>query len=169
MRRDYHGWKDILTKKNYLTINFHEPLRVYLTIEKLKQLEPWVRNELSLLLDAKLYTLVTLQENIPVSANDLDNIEDCSIFIPTDLDGLDYKGITSKQKKELAKLCSTGNIVILPGFPDTFTIPLLLLYSFEVLKKTSFYFLLKPVKNKGISLELIQADFFEKLASNEGL
>jgi len=176
----YHGAEYLFSEKNSLQVSFHKPLKEYLTIQKLKDFEFWANEEINLLQDVKLYALLdsSSSRNTPISVGDIDDITNCIIFVPTvmtvmtKLDtNINRQGITDwllyKQEKELSKLCKSYNVVILPGFPDTFVIPLLLRYNFEVLKKTSFYFMLKPVKESRIGLAQIETDIFEKLAEDD--
>lgn len=172
-RKYYHGADSIFTNNDDLLISFHKELKDFIKYGIVKKYENyWAFDKIC---KSKLYILVNRDNNIPMSIEDiLNSHQGFAIFIPKILKTKESlnspvsqfnEWLEHKQTNMLIKLCSKMRIVILPGFPDTFTLPLLLTFEFDVITDGLYYVLVKP-KSRNIAYnDSIEEDYFHKLSS----
>ncbi|OCL26279.1 hypothetical protein U472_09720 [Orenia metallireducens] len=170
----YHGADSIYNNNENLVICFHKYLDEFLTPEKFQRIKSFCPVEK--LFDGKLYIYFE-NRNVPVSVNDLkDDIETYVFYIPKKFkfnDGFKNEisqfsnWINHKQSKELVKISNSNKVVILPNFPNSFVLPLLLQFNFEIVKDDYLHYLIKFNQKENIEINLEEMNNFKTLGKNK--
>lgn len=148
----YHGASSIYVNNSNMNICFHYHLKKFLTSKRIIELSHFC--DVNSIFNSKLYILVEKGGATPVSLNDIIKMTgQVIVFIPLNyskskgyLDSKNYeyflKWFYNKISNSVIKLSSFHNLIIIPGFPEAFSLPLTSRYSFSTYKTTHFYKLL---------------------------
>jgi hypothetical protein len=166
----YHGFDSICKNNPDMHICFHEDLGRFLTPKNVKKFGfNFFKKHLK---KSKLYASVTESRNYPQSVEDIEeHLNSYMLYIPVIISHYDEsvekltKWCQEKQSKEITKLSKEGKVLILPGYPETYILPLLLNFDFDLVKTEPLckLFKMKPKHSTKADLNLTESaqKFFE--------
>lgn len=170
----YHGGSDLFAADDARVVAFHDTLRKWYTPERMKRIvgakkfDPFMK--------AKIFAAIGEAHNVPVSL--ADTLEDqFFVLVPRvdlssdtfDADLVDRSDRKRKRLegqaaeailKEVSGLADLGKVLFLPNFPESFSLPLSILYRFEWTDISGWALLGRLIRRE--ALEIPEHDLIEK-------